>query len=43
MKKAHEDRPFVQAWAVPPHGSYDVALAAPPFGMKVCSMKRVDS
>ena len=41
MKKAQEDRPFVHAWEIPDQGSYNVAFAAPPFGMKVCSMKRV--
>lgn len=43
MKKAHELRPLVQACAIPLHGSYEVAFAAPPFGMKDCSTYRVDS
>jgi hypothetical protein len=43
MKKAQDDWPLLHACAVPEYGSHVVAFAAPPFGMKVCSMKRQDS
>lgn len=40
MMNAQLDKPFVHGWAVLLHGSYVVAFAAPPRGMKVCSMNR---